>query len=97
MPGFRHTLIGVGPLYDSNCTVTFTRAAVIVRNQQGTPLLTGWREASGLRLCRIALQPGGANLTSMPHNENLATLSAYSAYELPSVAALICYFHATSG
>ena len=30
MLGFRHTLIGVGPLYNSNCTVTFTREAVIV-------------------------------------------------------------------
>ena len=28
--GFRHTLIGVGPLCDADCTVTFTREAVIV-------------------------------------------------------------------
>ena len=32
MPGFKHTLIGVGPLCDTDCTVTFTRAAVIVRD-----------------------------------------------------------------
>ena len=27
MPGFRHTLIGVGPLCDADCTFTFTRVA----------------------------------------------------------------------
>ena len=30
MPGFLHALIGVGPLCDANCTVTFTCEAVIV-------------------------------------------------------------------
>ena len=33
----------------------------------------------------------------MPHDANLATLAAYISYNLPSVAALICYFHATAG
>ena len=45
MPGFRHTLIGVGPLCDADCTVTFTSEAVIVRDIQGMTVLTGWREA----------------------------------------------------
>ena len=30
MPGFRHTLVGVGPICDAECTVTFTRESVIV-------------------------------------------------------------------
>ena len=42
MPGFRHTLIGVGPLCDADCTVTFTSAAIVVRNMHGNPVLTGW-------------------------------------------------------
>ena len=45
MPGFRHTLIGVGPLCDADCTVAFTSEAVIVRDIQGMTVLTGWREA----------------------------------------------------
>ena len=57
MPGFCHTLIGVDPLCDADCTVTFTCEAVIVQDTQGTPVLTGWREASGPQLWRIALQP----------------------------------------
>ena len=62
MPGFRHTLIGVGPLCDADCTVTFTLEAVIVQDTRGRPLLTGWRGKSGPCLWRIALQPGEENL-----------------------------------
>ena len=47
MIGFLHTLIGVVPICDADCKVTFTREAVIVRDQQVTPVLTGWCEASG--------------------------------------------------
>ena len=97
MPGFRHTLICVGPLCDADCTVTFTSAAVIVRDAQGIPVLTGWREQSGPRLWRIALQPGESNLPKMPHNANKTTLATYSAYDLPSVEALIRYFHVAAG
>ena len=67
MPGFRHTLIGVGPLCDADCTVTFTSTAVVVRYTQGNPLLTGWREQSGPRLRRIALQPDETTLPNMPY------------------------------
>ena len=58
MPGFKHTLIDVGLLCDADCKVTFTRVAVIARDSQVSPVLTGWREQSGPRLWRIALQPG---------------------------------------
>ena len=89
MPGFRHTLIGVSSLCDANCKVTFTRKAIIVRDKQDTPVLTGWSEATGSRLWRIALQPGDPNLPSLPNDANLDSLASYSAYELPSVVALI--------
>ena len=46
MLGFKHTLIGVGLLYDADCKVTFICAAVIVQDSQGSPVLTGWREQS---------------------------------------------------
>ena len=97
MPVSRHTLIGVGPPCDADCTVTFIREAVIVRNQQGMPVLTRWYEASGKQLWRISLQPGEANLPIMPHNATLATLAAYNAYDLPIVLALIRYFRAAEG
>ena len=88
MTVFRHTLIGVGPLCDADCTVTFTSATVVSGDPHGTPVLTGWREQSGLRLWRIYLQPDETTLPSMPYGPNKTTLQAYSAYDLPSVAAL---------
>ena len=97
MPGFYHTLVGLGPLCDADCTVTFTRKAVIVRDKQGTAVLIGWREATGSRLWKIYLQSGELNLPSMPNDSNMATLAAYSAYELPRIADLEIYFHAASG
>ena len=87
MPGFRHTLIGVGPLCDADCTVTFTSADVVVRDPHGNPLLTGWQEQSVPRLWRIALQPNETTLPSMPYGSNKTKLQAYSAYDLPSVVA----------
>ena len=97
MPGFHHTLIGVGPLCDADCTVTFTHEAVFVQDQQGTPVITGWREASGPQLWRIPLQPGESNIPSMSHDANLTILLEYSAYDLPSVADFIRYLHAAAG
>ena len=97
MPGFRYTLSGVGSLCDTECTVTFTSTAVVVGDPQGNPVLTGCQEQSGPRLWRIALQPDKTTLYSMPYGSNKTTLQAYSAYDLPSVADLICYFHAAAG
>ena len=97
MKSFRHTLVGVGPLCDADCTVNFTRNSVIVREKKGTAVLTGWREATGSILWRIALQPGESNLPSMTNNTNLSTLGAYSAYDLPIIADLIKYFHTAAG
>ena len=97
MPGFRHTLIGVGPLCDADCTVTFTRASVILKDARGIPVLTGWRENSGPRLWRIALQPNEENFLKKPNTAHRTTLEAYSAYDFPSVEARIRYFHTAAG
>ena len=82
---------------DAKSAVAFTREAVIVRNKQGTAVLAGWREATGPRLWRISLQPGDSNLPSIPNDSKQATLAPYSTYDLPSIAALIRYFHTAAG
>ena len=97
MPGFCNTLIEVGTLCNSNCAVTFTRKAGVVRNKQGTSILTGWFDSTGPRLWRISLQPGKSNLPSIPNDAKQATLAEYSAYNLPIIADLIRYFHAAVG
>ena len=60
-------------------------------------MLTGCRENSGPRLWRIDLQPGKENLPRMPKTAKMATLEAYSAYDLPCVVSLIHYFHSAAG
>ena len=50
MPGLRHTLIEVGPLCDADCAFTLICKAVIIYNKQGTAVLAGYREATGIRL-----------------------------------------------
>ena len=97
MPCFLYTLIGVGPLCDTDCTVPFTSESVIVRDTRVMPVLIGWHQNSGPRLWRIALQLGEDNLPRMPHTANMTKLEAYIAYDLPIVAALIHYFHGASG
>ena len=76
MAGFRHTIIGVGPLCDADCTVTFTSAAVVVRDLHSNPVLTGWREQSDPRLWRISIQPDETTLPSMPYDVDKTTLKA---------------------
>ena len=97
MPGFKHTLIGVGLICGADCKVTFTSAAAVVRYLYVNPVLTGWQEQSGPRLWIISLQPGETTLPSMPYDANKTTLKAYSAYNLSSVRSLIRYFHAAAG
>ena len=97
MLGFRHTLIGVGPICDADCTVTFKSAAVVVPDLHGNLLLTGWRKKSGPRLWIIALQPDETTLPSMSYDANKTKLKAYSAFDIPIVRALIRYFHAMAG
>ena len=44
MPFFTNTLVGVGPIYDEDCTIVFTKQDVTVFSPGGKLILTGWRE-----------------------------------------------------
>ena len=57
----------------------------------------GWRERNGARLWRISLTPTPDELSTVPNSTDHTNLKAYSAYDLPSVEALVRYFHAASG
>ena len=50
MPEFHKNLVGIGPMCNAGYTVKFTADAVIVSNQDGVPVITGWREATTPRL-----------------------------------------------
>ena len=71
--------------------------AVIVYNPQRQPIISGWRETTRAKLLRISLNPDQAHLPSIPATATKSNLQAFSAYDLPSVEALVKYFHAAAG
>ena len=97
MTSFHHTIIGLAPICDAECKVIFTKHNFIIYYQEGSPILTVWRERRGARLWRIALTPTPEELPTMPNSADHTNLKAYSAYDLPSVEALVRYFHAAAG
>ena len=55
----------------------------------------GWREIEGPRMWRMSLLPDEMSTPDITSpNTQQSTLKAFSAYNLPSVEALIRYFHA---
>ena len=97
MPYFHHTLIGLAPICDDECKVTFTKRNFSIYYQEVSPILTGWRERKGARLWRIALTPTPEELPTMPTSADHKNLKVYIAYDLTSVEALIRYFQVAAG
>ncbi len=50
MPNFPHTLIGLGPFANQDCTIVFTKTAVTVYHPDGHLILSGWQDEAGPRL-----------------------------------------------
>ena len=98
MPGFQENLVGIGPVCYADYIVTFTKDVVIIYSTKGQRVLMGWHKIEGPRLWRMSLLPDD---TSKPDitapNSQQSTLKAFSAYDLPSVEALIRYFYAEAG
>ena len=96
MPGFKHNLAGISKWCDEDCTVKYTKKDVTIYNPQGVPIVRGWREAPPSKLWRMALVPDGKQDIE-DHDGDTVPLSAFSAYDLPSVEALVRFFHAAAG
>ena len=69
----------------------------MIYDQSESPILTGWQENNGARLCCIALTPMPEELPVMPDNSDQTNIKVYSAYDLPRVDCLVWYFNATAG
>ena len=96
MPSFQENLVGIGPIWYFDYSVTFTKDAVSIYSPKGHRFIIGWRETEGPRLWRMSLLPDEGirpDITTAPNNQQ-STLKAFSAYDLPSLEALIWYFHA---
>ena len=89
MPGFRQTLIGIGPICDAGFTVHFSDVDVIVRDKDGRDVLSGWRALDTGKLWHFNLLPEGDEIPAEIMPRQSASLAAYSAYDLPSVGALV--------
>ena len=85
------------PICDTNFMVTFSSEAVVVLDATNRSILTGCREGQGPYLWRITLLPDNADIPEVPQDASRVSLVAYSAYDLPSVSALVRYFHAAAG
>ena len=96
MPGFHHNLLGFGVFCDADCKFLFTKTSVTIFDKKREPVIVGWRDNNGPKSWNISLLPNDND----SHRRNQAeqtTLRVYSAYDIPSVAALVRYFHAAAG
>ena len=98
MPEFQHSLLGIAIMCDEDCKVLFTKRRVV---KHGKPFLSELRELTGSQLWRLSLHPELDDAKPFPPaNINPlqeTALEAYSAYNFPSVEALVRYFHAAAG
>ena len=76
----------------------YTKFDVTIYNPQGVPIVRGWRQASPSKLWCMALVPGDKHGME-DHEGKTVPLSAFSAYDLPSVEALVrfCQFKTLYG
>ena len=99
MPGFTENLVWIGVRCDTGYTVTFSASVVTIYNQHGTLVIHGWRDQNGPWILRLSLLPDKTVVplpTSSPPTMH-TSLQSFSAYDLPSVEALVRYFHAAAG
>jgi hypothetical protein len=87
LPGLdQHSLLSVGQMCDSGCSVTFTASKVTVTNGDST-ILTGQRDKES-SLWRVPLDPGTPLNVGQGH-------SAHNVYEQKSIQGTITYLHAS--
>ena len=95
MPSFTNTLIGVGPIFDADCKVLFTKKDVVVISPEGKTILTGRREKNFTNLWRFVLKTNGKG--KIYTTTNIITSAAHNPYDLPILEALVRYMHAAAG
>ena len=96
MPVFHHNLLGICEFCDADCKVLFTKTSVTIIDNKGEPVITGWRDNNGPKLWNISLLHNEDDSPVCNQAEH-TTLGVYSAYDPPSVASLVWYFHAATG
>jgi hypothetical protein len=98
MPTFPHSLIGLGPFANQDCTIVFNKTTVTVYNASGCTIIAGWHEQTGARLWHF---PMGAPATApalptplpapLPLPRPSPTLAPNPAPALPVALATHCH------
>ena len=83
MPSFPYTLIGLGPFADQGCQIIFTKTAVTVYHPDGHPILSGWRDETGPRLCHFPL------IAETTNPQDVAPVAAPRPTTVPPATAVI--------
>ena len=96
MPGFHHNLLGIGEFCDADCKVLFTTTSVTIFDNKREPVITIWSDSNGPKLWNISLLPT-EDAPPVRNQAEQTTLGVCSTYNLPSVAALVPYFHVPAG
>ena len=97
VPGFQDNLVGVGPMCDTNCTVTFKNHSVNIYSPTGTPIIKSLRKTTVPCLWNMSIITNPVNMPPLPNDNKTTTLQDFSAYDLPSVEVLIQYYHTAAG
>ena len=92
MPGFHHNLMGIGEFCDADCNVLFTKTSVTIFDKKGEPVITGWWDNNGPKWWNISLLPNEDDYPVINKSEQ-TMIEVYIAYDIPSVSALVSYFH----
>ena len=99
MLDFQTNHVGVGTIFDFNCTVTFSKHAVNIYSPNGTPIITCWSEPDGTSLWRMYLLPNPEEVPQLSLHPvtHKTSLQSFIAYDLPSAEVIVIYFHAVTG
>ena len=81
---------------DPDCKVLLTKTSITIFDNKLETVITGWRDNNGPKWWKISLLPNEDNFP-VHNQEKQTTPWVYSTYDIPSVAALVRYFHADSG
>ena len=96
MPSFPDSLFSIGTLCDAGLHCTFTPHSVHACDPKTSDVkLQGWREAYS-KLWRFPIDNNNININKDLY-KNTCKFVANSAYDLPSISALIKYHHASAG
>ena len=95
MPGFAHSLVVIGDLYDASYTLTFAKHEFTVYRPYRDTILAVWRDQTGNKLWQSALRPD--QQPAQQTNLHTSTAASFVAFDLPNAKALVLFYHAAAG